>query len=136
MIIRGFIKGDVQRIALQNEQLKEKGDWSFYDCKDTLVFADAEEVLALVCPIRLEGGRIYVASLISQNIGRRMYGFIKTLKQMLEEELKKGSTLRVEFVTQVGFTQAEHLARLLGFECEGTMRKYFNGLDFKIWGKV
>jgi RimJ/RimL family protein N-acetyltransferase len=55
---------------------------------------------------------------------------------MLVEELNKGDTLRVEFVTQVGFPQAEHLARLLGFEYEGTMRKYYNGIDFKMWGKV
>lgn len=136
MIVRGFIDGDVQRIALQNEQVKEAGDWSFYDCDETLVFVDGDEVLALVCPIRLEGERIYVASLISQNIGRRMYGFVKILKQMLEEEFRKGFTQRVEFVTQVGFEQAEHLAQILGFEYEGTMRKYFKGLDFKLWGRV
>lgn len=136
MITRGFIKGDVERVSLQNEQLKETGDWSFYDHPDTIVFEDKEKVIALVRPERIVGRRIYVASLISKDIGISMYGFVKLLKRMLVEELNKGQTLRIEFTTQVGFPQAEHLAKLLGFEYEGTMKKYYNGIDFKLWGIV
>lgn len=136
MIIRKFKDGDIQRIALQNEQAKEKGDWSFYKSPNTMVFVEDGEVYALIYPERIVGRRIFVASLISKHIGKKMFCFVKMLKRMLVEELNKGNTLRVEFVTQVGFPQAEHLARLLGFEYEGTMKKYYNGIDFKMWGKV
>lgn len=136
MIVRGFKKGDVQRMSLQNEQLKENGDWSFYDSPNTMVFTEDGEVLALVYPERLPGRRVYIASLISRDMGRKMYSFVKILKQMLVEELSKGQTLRVEFTTQAGFPQADHLAKILGFEYEGTMKKYYNGIDFKLWGKV
>lgn len=136
MIVRGYKKGDVQRLSLQNEQIKELGDWSFYDSKYTYVFEEDGEILALIRPEQLPGGRIFVASLISKNIGRKMFGFVKKLKQMLVEEQTIRQTLRIEFVTQVGFPQAEHLAELLGFEYEGTMKKYYNGIDFKLWGKV
>ena len=34
------------------------------------------------------------------------------------------------------FSEAKRLAKMLGFTCEGTMKKYYNGLDFNIWGRV
>ena len=133
-MIRHFQKGDCERILKQPEQgLSAERDW-FFDCKDTVVYEYEGRVLAIIRPVFELGGRVTLVSYIGADCKDRAVDMYKKLKPMVELLCERYD--RVEFTTQADFPQANRLAKLLGFECEGTMRKYCFGKDFNMWGRV
>jgi RimJ/RimL family protein N-acetyltransferase len=58
------------------------------------------------------------------------------MKKLIDDWLCCKDVERVEMITQTDFVQANRLAELLGFKKEGTLKKYYNGIDFNIWGRI
>lgn len=136
MIIRHYQRKDLLRIKKQKEQVNEYIADNLYNSVDTITFCEGKEVLAIVRPFFEMGGRVYLSAVISVDCGgRKMLSLFRRFKAILDREIQKNDILRVEIVTQCGFLPAERLAFLLGFECEGTLKKYYNGMDFKIWAR-
>lgn len=134
--MRHYQDGDIKKIKLQDEQLKEKSDdWAKFNHPDTIVFEDGEKVLVIVRPI-FNKGRICLVALIGKDSGYKSIHIFKAMKKLIDDWLFFGDAERVEFTTQKDFKQANRLAILLGFEKEGTLKKYYNGIDFNIWGRV
>lgn len=133
-MLRRFYKGDCERIKLQAEQDHEDKSWELFDNPDTVVFADGDRVLAIVRPFFENGGRVWLSALISADCRDKGVAMFKRGNKLISDILKIYN--RVEFVTQTDFAAANRLAEMLGFECEGTMKKYYNGLDFNIWGRI
>lgn len=136
-MLRHYKDGDLEKIKLQKEQRHEDvSNWGLFNSPDTLVFEDKERVLALVLPVFEDGGRVLLTALIARDCGNKAVVMFKKMKRIIDDWLKNKEVLRVEMTTQSDFKQANRLAFLLGFRCEGKMEKYFNGIDFNIWGRV
>lgn len=136
-MIRHFQQGDLEKIKVQPEQKAEDREhWHLFDDEDTIVFADGERVLAIVRPFFENGGRVWLAALIGADCRDKAVAMFREMKAVIDGFFINGEAQRVEMTTQAGFTQANRLARMLGFECEGTMKKYFNGIDFNLWGRT
>ena len=127
----------MEKIKLQEEQKHEDTEnGKLFESKDTLVFEEDGKVLAIVLPVFESGGRVSLYSLISADCKDKAVVCFKKMKRIIDGWIDCDGIERVEFTTQANFKQANRLAFLLGFKCEGTMEKYFNGLDFNIWGRV
>lgn len=136
-MLRKFKKGDLAKIKLQKEQMHEDThNWNLFDNKDTLVFDDKERVLAIVLPVFEDGNKVSLYSLIGADCKDKAILMFKKMKRIIDDWLEYDGIERVEMTTQADFRQANRLAKLLGFECEGTMKKYFNGMDFNMWGRI
>lgn len=136
-MIRHFKKGDLEKIKLQKEQTYEdKENWGLFEDFDTIVFEDKERVLAIVRPFFEKGGRLWLSALIGADCKDKAIPMFKAMKKLIDEWLWFGDVQRVEMVTQKDFKQANRLALLLGFQKEGVLRKYYNGIDFNIWGRI
>lgn len=136
-MIRHFENNDLEKINLQEEQKKECPElWYMYDNEDTIVFEDEGKVLAIIRPMYEQGGRMWLSALISKDCGYKAISIFKRMKRFIDEWLFYGEVNRVEITTQKDFKQANRLAELLGFQKEGVLRKYYNGMDFNIWGRI
>lgn len=60
----------------------------------------------------------------------------KSLKRLIEDGLKKTGIDRLEMEVMSGFKHGERFAEMLGFECEGVMRKYYKGKDYKLYARI
>jgi hypothetical protein len=133
-MIRHFKKGDCERLLKQpHQEHKENKDYMF-DSEDTIVYEDEGKVLVILRPYFELGGRCILVSYISQDCGYKAVSIFKTLKPIIDDLAK--NNLRLECVTQKDFEPANRLAKMLGFSYEGTMKKYYNGIDFNMWGRV
>lgn len=136
-MLRKYKKGDIEKINVQPSQNREnREDWRLFENEDTLVFEDNGRILAIVLPLYEQGGRIFLTSVISADCKDKSILMFKKMKKIIDGWLESGEAERVEFLTQSNFEPANRLARLLGFIKEGTLRKYYNGLDFNIWGRI
>lgn len=135
--MRHYEEGDLNKIKLQKEQSHEdKANWYMFNHEDTIVFEDGERVLAIVRPIYEAGGRMWLTALIGADCKDKAIPMFKKMRKLIDEWLYYGEVERVEMITQKDFKQANRLAQMLGFQKEGTLRKYYNGMDFNIWGRI
>ena len=128
-MIRHFKVGDLERINRQKEQLIE-GYGEEFDNPDTVVFEDKGKVLTIVRPIFYDEGCMLCA-LIAKDCGYKSKTLVKEAKAMINMLLCDCEF--VEISTQVGWKNAERLARVLGFEPDRMVKNYYNGMDFNIW---
>lgn len=133
-MIRHYQKGDCERLLKQPHQSQE-GDRDFmFDHEDTIVIEEDDKVLLIFRPVFELGGRCTLVSYISQECGYKAVKLFKIMKPIIDNIAN--DCLRVECLTQTDFEPANRLVQMLGFSFEGTMRKYYNGIDFNIWGRI
>lgn len=61
--------------------------------------------------------------------------FLRTLRSYLTQLFQPNGFMRIQcpqFIT----SNLDHWMEHLGFQCEGIMRKYWNGQDMKLWAHV
>lgn len=134
-MLRAHQNGDLEKIKLQPEQELEKSEaWKNFENSKTLVFSDNDKVLALFLPIE-EHGTISLFALIGKDCGYKSVSMFKEMRSWIDKQLQRPDINRIDFTTQSNFEQANRLANLLGFTCEGTLHKVFKGIDFNVWGK-
>lgn len=133
-MFRKFETEDLQKITLQTEQKMEFDTINVAD--NALTFEHNGLVRAVVWYVLLDDKRAAVFALISADIGLGLVGLVRQLKVMIEEQSKILNLNRVEMCTLKGFAQADRLAKMLGFEHEGCMRKVFKGLDYNLYARV
>lgn len=133
-MIRCYKKGDFEKLNLQPEQELERNEtWKAFACEKSLVFADGDRVLAIIRP-QEENGRLAIYALVGRDCGYKSVSMVKTIKTWIKNQIKRPDIERVEITTQSQFDQANRLAEMLGFVYEGTLHKFYNGIDFNIWG--
>ena len=133
-MFRYYQNGDLEKIKLQPEQdLERSPEWEKFKSEKTLVFCDKEKVLTLIYPWEDEG-KITLIALVGADCGYKSCHIVRTMKSWIKEQLQRPEISRIDLTTQSSFEQANRLAKLLGFTYEGTLHKYFKGIDFNIWG--
>lgn len=81
----------------------------------------------------LDPRRSMAWALVRHNAGPLFHRIHREVGRFLDEKAPK----RTEMVVETGFIQAERWARMLGFELEGYMRKYFpNENDGYLYARV
>lgn len=128
-MIRRFKEGDLERINRQDEQLLE-GYGEEFNNPNTIVFEDKGKVLVIVCPLFYDEGCI-LSSLIARDCGYKSISLIREAKALIKMLLLDCDF--IEISTQVGWRNAERLARVLGFEPDRLEKNFYNGIDFNIW---
>lgn len=128
-MIRRFKEGDLEKINRQDEQLLE-GYGEELNNPNTVVFEDKGKVLAIVCPI-FYGEGCMLCALIAKDCGYKSIRLIREAKALINMLLFDCEF--VEISTQVGWQNAERLARILGFEPDRLEKNFYNGIDFNIW---
>lgn len=136
MIIRRFEKDDLDKLAIQDEQKHELDNGAFFRAENCFSFVKDDEVLGVFGFFEIYKGRAVVFSFISANAGKHLFSVAKGLKKLIEDGMKRTGTERLEMEVMASFEHGERFAKLLGFECEGVMRKYYKGLDYKLFARV
>lgn len=94
---------------------------------------DGPELLGIGGAYEVWRGRAVAWALLSRAIGGpRMVG----VHRAVERWLAVAPYPRIEIHTDVRHPAAGRWAGALGFEREGTMRKFFNGLDFDLYART
>lgn len=134
VLIRKFEKTDLERIVIQREQEGEFVPEAIPDSAET--FETGGVIVAIVWYVEITPKRFALFSVINAGAGRKMIPFVKAMRRLIEQRSRELSAERLEMTVLNGFKAGERLARLLGFEYEGTMRKVFNGKDYQLFARI
>lgn len=135
MQIRRYKDGDIEKIDLQDEQ-KHEITGVKYPEETSFTIEDNGEILGCFAFLQISEKRGVVCSFISRNAGRAMLKMVKQLRKLLNEGMKRTGMERIEMSVLDSFKHGERFAQMLGFECEGVMRKYYKGRDYKLFARV
>lgn len=135
MQIRRYKDGDIKKIHLQDEQ-KHEITGVKYPEETSFTIEDNGEILGCFAFLQISEKRGVVCSFISRNAGRAMLKMVKQLRKLLNEGMKRTGMERIEMSVLDSFKHGERFAQMLGFECEGVMRKYYKGRDYKLFARV
>ena len=132
--IKAFIKEDLQKIEAQPAQKAETGlfdpmtkseAYTIYDDKDNFIIC-----ILVFTPISEE--RCVIGALLSAYSGKYFVG----LRRIVYRFLEVYNFARLECMVKSSFAQGHRLVKLLGFELEGTLKKFCKGEDYCIYARV
>ena len=135
MQIRRYRDGDIEKIDLQDEQKHEVAGVKYPEAT-SFTIEDNGEVLGCFAFLQVSEKRGVVCSFISKNAGRIMLKMVRKIRKLLDDGMKKTGMERIEISVLEGFEHGERFAQMLGFECEGVMRKYYKGRNYKLFARV
>ena len=135
MEIRRYKDGDIQKIDLQDEQRHEI-EGVEYPTDMSFTLEENGSVLGCFALLEVTKKRAVICSFISKDAGKAMFKIVKKLRALLDDGIAKTGMDRVEMTVLNGFKHGERFAEMLGFECEGVMRKYYKGKDYKLYARV
>ena len=99
----------------------------------TLTIVAGEVVLAIISMVQVSENRGLVSTFISVEAAPRMYAVTK----MTKLALSRFKYLRIEAITETNFIPGNRWLKLLGFQLEGTMRKYDHfGNDYNLYSLI
>lgn len=134
--VRQFSKNDWQRFEIQPAQLHEINFCQAIPSSAISLVDDNGEIMAVLGDCEVYKGRGVAIAFISANAGRHMTTIVRLIKRMIDVGMAKFGYERLEMSVLNGFLPGERMAEMLGFECEGLMRKYFKGKDYKLYAKT
>lgn len=77
-------------------------------------------------------GRSFVWAVLSDKTGPHMLAITRLVKEFLDTR----NEVRLEMQVKTDFAAAHRWAKMLGFQREGTMRKYCDGEDFDLYARI
>lgn len=135
MKIRRFEKEDLSRLQMQDEQ-KHEFCSAGYPADTSFTVENNGAVLGVFGFVEIYKGRGAVFSFISKHASKEMLPLVRRLKAMIDEGMAKTGLERLEMSVLEGFEHGDRFAKLLGFEFEGVMRKYYKGRNYKLYARV
>jgi len=126
MIIIPFKPEHLKTLVLQDSQawmgdkLKPEYGASLIKAGPCFTAMDGDEVLACAGVMNIWEGRVLAWALISDNAGKRFVRIVKAIKRFIDAH----QAVRIEATVDVDFEEGHRLMKILGFEYEGTARKY------------
>lgn len=139
MIVRQFIPPDLMMMALQPQQRAIRAEVATprYAAElaahgESFTVTDGPDIIAVIGLIRQWDGCERAYALLSDKAGPSMLSITRQVRAYLE----KCTVRRVEAAVQRNFEAGHRWARLLGFQPEGWMRKYWNDEDAMLYARV
>ena len=131
LLIRKFEKADLQKIAVQPQQLPE---FDYNTNKDFDFTIEASGlVLGVFALLSTDTKRLCVSAFISELSGPYLRQMIKTIKFILEDGMKKTGNDIIDMTVLSGFKNGVKLAKMLGFKYNQELKKYFMGKDYQLY---
>lgn len=96
------------------------------------VMENEKETLAIFWLWDLGAGRYNVGSVLSANCGP----YFPEMKTLIEKLFDFYKATRYEATVKTSFENGHRMLKLLGFTREGTMKKFYNGIDFDLYARV
>ncbi len=131
MKIRAYTPVDLQKIAIQPEQQHEFSKIQNPQFNFTIT-AD-EKVLGVFGLLQTGYRRLAVSSFISKDAGNYLLPIVRTLKNILNDGMKKTGNNCIDMSVLANFNNGKKFARLLGFEFNQSLPAYFDGKDYELY---
>ncbi len=135
MIVRKFSKDDLVKLNVQHQQAHEL-DLSIQPPESSFTLEQDGVILGVFGFVKMYRGRAAVFAFVSKDAGRWMTAVVRALKRTIEWGVPTFGFDRLEMSVLEGFPAGDRMARMLGFEYEGMMRKYFKGRNYKLFARV
>ncbi len=136
MEIIKFDKTHLDKVYIQEEQKHELENGAFFRAEHSFTIVDEGNVVGVFGFFEIYKGRVVVFSFISAKAGKHLFSLAKLLRKIIDDGMQKTDIDRVEMEVVKGFDHGERFAKLLGFECEGVLKKYYKGMDYKIFARI
>jgi len=123
------------RIKLKEVMAKDLGEIS--TCNGSVTFLVDDEPVAIFGGFFISQGVFQVWSLMSESVRKYPLAFHKSVKEMIDHWFERLNMTRMQMSVRVDHVEGARWAELLGFSCEGTMKKYGpTGDDHKLFARV
>ncbi len=118
--------------CVQQAQKKEF-DLTIFSKKEFLRFVmeNDNETLALIWFWNMGQGRYGVGCFLSEHAG----AFFLEMKTLIERMFDFYGALRYEAICRTDFVNGHRMLVLLGFEREGTMKKFIDGVNYDLYAR-
>lgn len=133
--VRNFEQDDLKKINVQPAQKQEAGYLPYADISEIYtVFEDIQnDIICIIVCTPMTKDRCHIGALVSADSGK----YFVALRSLVFKILDVYSMFtRLEATIKADFKQGHRLAKLLGFEYEGTLRKFSNGEDYCMYARV
>ena len=135
--VRDFRDVDLMDIKIQDEQKFESqifGGELLSDTRWTVktLLNERDEIMAIIGWYRKTPEMALVGAFMSDDI----QPYLLSVKRKFEQLWLTNGYLRTEAIVRTGFEQGHRFIKLLGFEREGTMRKYIKGMDYDLYARL
>ena len=134
-MIRKYEKKDWRYMEVQIEQAHELRP-ELEKMDNVYSFWDGDVLVGIFWWLKAYEGRFEIYSYISAAAGRHLLAFVREMRQFIVDKAKEEKAVRIEMSVMAGFEPGDRLAQLLGFEYEGTLRKVFKGMDYKLFARI
>lgn len=96
------------------------------------VMENEKETLAIFWFWNFGDGRYNVGSYLSANCGP----FFREMRTLIERLFDFFQAQRYEAIVRTDFENGHRMIKMLGFEREGTMKRFSNGIDYDLYARV
>lgn len=142
MIVRDWHPSDNQQIVLQDEQvdMREMINNGYMNFEPLVehglvksIVSDNGEILLIGGLAPQWEGRAILFSLLSKHAKNHMIG----IHRITTDFIKERPFVRIEAQVKVGFTAGHKWIKMLGFEVEGLLKKFYpSGDDYVMYSRV
>ncbi len=129
--VRPFEQEDLNLIDLQSAQEIEK-DVVLPPCNSIFTVCAADKIILILGFFPVDERRCVLSTLVSKHAGP----YFKGLKRVIDRLLSLYEYERLECSVKSDFEAGARCAKLFGFTKEGTMRKFFKGTDYDLYGRI
>lgn len=115
-------------------QPMQKGEeiWTLPEQTTLFSLFEGETLQAIIGFVREDKDRVLAVSLLSAGCGRNLRGIIRAMKRCYDIYHVR----RVEMLVRTDFKEAHRMARMLGYQREGTLRAFANGTDYDMYARI
>ena len=130
-----YKKEYLEKLSVQTAQKHEKEEF-VVNLETAIVMIDGSRVLGIFWFNDMGFGRLCAYSAIDAGCGNKLLAVVRKLKKLIEDGMKKTGNTRIEMMVKSDFKNGKKMAKLLGFEYEGTMCKVYKGIDYDMYARI
>lgn len=104
---------------------------------DAVTVMDREQPVAIFGSFTFVPGVVHLWGLISDDVRQKPLAFHRVTRELLKYYEKTAAPRRIQMDVKASYIEGQRWAKSLGFEYEGTMKRYgVNGEDFHLYGRA
>ena len=104
---------------------------------DAVTVMDGEQPVAIIGSFVFVPGVVHLWGLISEDVRAKPLAFHRVTRELLAYYEKTQKPRRIQMDVKASYIEGQKWAQALGFEYEGTMKRYgVNGEDFHLYGRA
>jgi len=123
--------------SLTNLKACYKGEVNSRVWGEAVTVIDGKKVLAIFGSVTIFPGIQHIWALVSEDVKDYPIQFFRTAQKVLAWQQKRKPARRYQIDIRAGYPELQKWAKLLGFECEGLMKKFGqNGDDYYLYART